>query len=158
MGKFVEESLHDPQSFGQGPGLKFEDWMPSCDNVDIAKILQEVSEEVEDPLALDIQMPMEAWHTPPILCKPVNPVTAVDNLNKHQQELAEERLRALRGKHTHNDSVQVVDTETGDVPHILHCSDKSNRGDRLCFVDVEDIHGILQTSVEISAHLPIHQG
>jgi hypothetical protein len=39
-----DKSLHDPQRFGQGPSVKFGDRTPSGYNVDVAKILQEVSE------------------------------------------------------------------------------------------------------------------
>jgi hypothetical protein len=39
-----DESLHGPQRFGQGPSIEFGDRAPSGYNVDIAKILQEVSE------------------------------------------------------------------------------------------------------------------
>ncbi len=39
-----DESLHDPQRFGQGPSIKFGDRAPSGYNIDVAKILQEVSE------------------------------------------------------------------------------------------------------------------
>jgi hypothetical protein len=38
-----DESLHDPQRSGQGPSIKFGDRAPSGYDVDIAKILQEVS-------------------------------------------------------------------------------------------------------------------
>ncbi len=52
-------------------------------------------------------MPMEAWHIFTILGKPVNPVAAVDNFDKRQQELVEEWLRALGRKHAHDDSVKI---------------------------------------------------
>ncbi len=38
-----DESLHDPQCFGQGPSIEFGDWTPSGYDVYIAKILREVS-------------------------------------------------------------------------------------------------------------------
>ncbi len=38
-----DESLHDPQCFGQGPSIEFGDRAPSGYDVDVAKILQEVS-------------------------------------------------------------------------------------------------------------------
>jgi hypothetical protein len=34
-----DESLHDPQRFGQGPSIEFGDWVPSGYDVDVAKIL-----------------------------------------------------------------------------------------------------------------------
>jgi hypothetical protein len=39
-----DESLHEPQRFGQGPSIEFRDRAPSGYDVDVAKILQEVSE------------------------------------------------------------------------------------------------------------------
>jgi hypothetical protein len=38
-----DKSLHDPQCFGQGPSVEFGDQTPSGYDVDVAKILQEVS-------------------------------------------------------------------------------------------------------------------
>jgi hypothetical protein len=58
----INENLHDLQHFGQGPGVEFSDWVPSSDDVDVAEVLQEVSEQVEDSLDIDVQVPMETWH------------------------------------------------------------------------------------------------
>ncbi len=37
--KLSDESLHDPQRFGQGPGIEFGDQTPSGYDIDVAKIL-----------------------------------------------------------------------------------------------------------------------
>ena len=39
-----DKSLHDPQRFGQRPSVEFGNWTLTSYNVDVAKILQEVSE------------------------------------------------------------------------------------------------------------------
>ncbi len=79
----------------------------SCYDVDVAEILQEVGQKVEDPLDIDIQVPMEALHAFTVLGIPVGPVVAVDYLDEHQKELAEKWLRALGRNHAHDQSVEV---------------------------------------------------
>ncbi len=80
--KLSNEGLHDSQRFDKGPGVKLSDQTPSGYDIDVAKILLEIGKKVENPLDIDIQMPMEAWHIFTILGKPVNPVAAVDDFDK----------------------------------------------------------------------------
>jgi hypothetical protein len=89
---------------------------------------------------------MEAWHISTIIGKPVNPITAIDYFDKHQQELMLTWLRAFKRKHAHDNSVG-IDTKAINISHILHCANASNGSDCLCFVVVEDIHGTLEGSV-----------
>jgi hypothetical protein len=63
---------------------------------------------------------MEAWHIFTILGKLVNPVAAVDDFDKQQQELAEEWLRALGRKHAHDYSVK-IDAKAGEISHVCRC-------------------------------------
>jgi hypothetical protein len=100
---------------------------------------------------------MEVWHISTILGKPVNPITAVDRFDEHQQELVIEWLRALRRKHAHDNSVR-IDAKSGEVSHILRRANTSNGGDYLCFVVIQDVHGILEASMYIPVNLPIDQG
>jgi hypothetical protein len=102
-------------------------------------------------------MPMEAWHIFTILGEPVNPVAAVDDFDKRQQELAEEWLRALGRKHAHDDSVK-IDAKAGEISHALHRANASNGSDCLHLVGIEDIHGTLGTSMQILADLSVDQG
>ncbi len=99
-------------------------------------------------------MPMEAWHIFTILGKPVNPVAAVDNVDKRQQELAEEWLRALGRKHAHDNSIK-IDAKAGEISHVLHRADASDGSDCLCLVGIGDIHGTLGTSMQVLADLPV---
>jgi hypothetical protein len=100
---------------------------------------------------------MEAWHIFTILGKSVNPVAAVDDFHKQQQELVEEWLRALGRKHAHDDSVK-IDAKAGEISHVLHRADASDGSDCLRLVGIGDIHGTLGTSMQILADLPFDQG
>ncbi len=102
-------------------------------------------------------MPIEAWRIFTILGKPVNPVAAVDDFDKRQQELAEEWLRALGRKHAHDNSVK-IDAKAGEISHALHRANASDGSDCLCLVGIKDIHGTLGTSMQILANLPVDQG
>ncbi len=101
------EGIHHLQCFGQGLGIEVVQRTFSCNDVDVAKILQEVGQKVEDPLNIDIQVPMEVLHAFTLLGIPVGPVAAVDYLDEHQKELAEKWLRALGRNHAHDQSVEV---------------------------------------------------
>jgi hypothetical protein len=90
---------------------------------------------------------MEAWHISIILGKkPVNPITAVDDFDEHQQEPAVKWLRAFKRKHAHDNSVG-IDAKASEISHILHRANASNGSDCLCFVGIEDIHGTLGASM-----------
>ncbi len=89
---------------------------------------------------------MEAWHISTILGKPVNPITAIDYFDKHQQELTVKWLRAFKRKHAHDNSVG-IDAKASKIPHILHHANASNGSDCFHFVEVKDIHGTLGASV-----------
>ncbi len=100
---------------------------------------------------------MEACCIFTILGKPVNPVAAVDDFDKRQQELVEEWLRALGRKHAHDDSVK-IDAKAGEISHVLHRADASDGSDCLCLVGIGYIHGTLGTSMQVLADLPVDQG
>jgi hypothetical protein len=89
---------------------------------------------------------MEAWHISIILGKPVNPITAVDNFDEHQQELGIKWLRAFKRKYAHDNSVG-IDAKASEISHILHRANASDGSDCLCLLGIEDIHGTLRASV-----------
>ncbi len=80
---------------------------------------------------------MEAWHISIILGKPVNPITAVDYFDEHQQEPAVKWQRAFKRKHAHDSSIG-IDAKASKISHILHCANVSGG---------EDIHGTFGASV-----------
>ena len=53
------------------------------DDVYVAKVLGKSCEFIEDPLKEDVQVPVEVWHVPTILSKPIHPIAVVDGRNEH---------------------------------------------------------------------------
>ncbi len=89
---------------------------------------------------------MEARHISIILGEPVNPITAVDYFDEHQQELAVKWLRAFKRKHAHDDSIG-IDAKASKISHILHRANASDGSDYLHLMGIEGIHGTLGARV-----------
>ncbi len=78
-------------------------------------------------------MPVEVWHVPTILSKPIHPIAFVDGLDEHHQELVVKWLRALGRKHGHANGVG-IDAEAGEMGHVLHRANACNGCGCLCLV------------------------
>jgi hypothetical protein len=115
----INECPHDPQRTGQEPCIKVGDQTLLGDDVYIAKVLGKSYEFVEDPLEEDVQMPVEVWHVPTILSKPIHSIVVVEGHDEHHQELAVKWLRALERKHGHANGVR-IDTEAGEICHVFN--------------------------------------